>query len=189
MSVYNSSHTGLQIDACADTYQNAAAVQAIVDAAITAAKLAMYPIGSIYMSLSNVSPATFIGGTWEQIEDTFLLAAGTNYSVGDTGGKAEYVADDMPAHTHTRGTMNITGAQQLPNVYADNDWPKYSAGAMYWSKRSGWFDNGDNGTCNNVVINFDASRAWTGETSQSGLNETATIMPPYLAVYVWKRIA
>lgn len=27
----------------------------------------VYPIGSIYMSTSSTSPASFLGGTWEQI--------------------------------------------------------------------------------------------------------------------------
>lgn len=37
----------------------------------------IYPIGSIYMSVNNVSPRSFIGGTWAQIDDAFLLATGT----------------------------------------------------------------------------------------------------------------
>ena len=26
---------------------------------------AIYPVGSIYMSVNNVSPETFLGGTWQ----------------------------------------------------------------------------------------------------------------------------
>ena len=29
----------------------------------------IYPVGSIYLSINNVSPASFIGGTWEQISN------------------------------------------------------------------------------------------------------------------------
>lgn len=35
----------------------------------------IYPVGSIYMSMVNVSPQNFIGGTWTRIENTFLIAA------------------------------------------------------------------------------------------------------------------
>ena len=35
----------------------------------------VYPVGSIYISTNNVSPQTFLGGTWTQIQDRFLLAA------------------------------------------------------------------------------------------------------------------
>ena len=35
----------------------------------------IYPVGSIYMSVSGTSPATLFGGTWEQIQERFLLSA------------------------------------------------------------------------------------------------------------------
>ena len=62
----------------------------------------IYPIGAIYMSVDSTDPGTFIGGTWEQIEDTFLLSAGTTYTAGDTGGEATHTmtVDEMPAHRH-----------------------------------------------------------------------------------------
>lgn len=45
------------------------------------------------MSVNSTNPSTFIGGTWEQITDRFLLAAGSTYSAGSTGGSA--------THTHS----------------------------------------------------------------------------------------
>ena len=62
----------------------------------------IYPVGSIYMSVNNVSPSTLFGGTWEQIKDTFLLASGTNYATGTTGGEATHTLtiDEMPSHNH-----------------------------------------------------------------------------------------
>jgi hypothetical protein len=81
----------------------------------------VYPVGSIYMSVNNVSPATFIGGTWEQLKDRFLLGAGSSYAAGSTGGAATHTlttaqmpshthtTDSQGAHTHTRGTMEIKG--------------------------------------------------------------------------------
>lgn len=37
---------------------------------------AVWPVGSIYLSASEISPETLFGGTWEQVKDRFLLAAG-----------------------------------------------------------------------------------------------------------------
>ena len=46
----------------------------------------IYPIGSIYMNVNNVSPATFIGGTWTALTDRVLIGAGGGYTVNATGG-------------------------------------------------------------------------------------------------------
>lgn len=60
----------------------------------------VYPVGSIYMSINNVSPATFLGGTWQQIQGRFLLAASSTYPAGSTGGEATHTLsiDEIPSH-------------------------------------------------------------------------------------------
>lgn len=65
----------------------------------------VYPVGAIYMSVNSVSPATLFGGTWSRISDRFLLAAGSSYSAGSTGGEASHALTtaELPAHTHTVG--------------------------------------------------------------------------------------
>jgi hypothetical protein len=73
----------------------------------------VYPVGSIYMSVNSTSPATLFGGTWQQIEDTFLLSAGSTYTAGDTGGEATHTltTDEMPSHDHnTNGSYLNNGA-------------------------------------------------------------------------------
>lgn len=72
------------------------AVEKVLDAK-TVGNL-VYPVGSIYMSVNSASPATIFGGTWVQLKDQFLLAAGAKYAAGSTGGSADSV---VPAHTHT----------------------------------------------------------------------------------------
>lgn len=74
---------------------------------------AVYPIGAIYMSTSSTSPSTlFPGTTWTQITDRFLLAAGSSYSAGNTGGSASttLATANLPKHTHsfsaTSGTQS-----------------------------------------------------------------------------------
>lgn len=47
----------------------------------------VYPVGSVYMSISSVSPSELFGfGEWEQIKDVFLLSAGDTYASNSTGG-------------------------------------------------------------------------------------------------------
>lgn len=62
-----------------------AATPAAVKKAIAEAKLAAWPVGSIYMSVSSTSPATLFGGTWERISERFLLGASSSYPAGGTG--------------------------------------------------------------------------------------------------------
>ena len=66
----------------------------------------IYPVGSIYMSVTNTSPQSFFGGTWERIQDRFLLAAGSTYAAGGTGGSATHTltVSEMPNHGHVVGT-------------------------------------------------------------------------------------
>lgn len=65
MENYNSTHTGAEIDSYVTK-------QELIDL--------IYPVGSIYISVNSVSPATLFGGTWEQIQDRFLLSAGNQIS-------------------------------------------------------------------------------------------------------------
>lgn len=68
------------------------------------AALAAHPVGSLYWTSVNENPATtFGGGTWVQIKDRFILAAGDTYTAGNTGGSATVTLTtaQMPNHTHT----------------------------------------------------------------------------------------
>lgn len=64
---------------------------------------AIYPVGSIYMSLNAVNPSILFGGVWERIEDKFLLSAGSTYTAGSEGGSASYDLN-VEAHKHTIDT-------------------------------------------------------------------------------------
>ena len=63
----------------------------------------MYPVGSLYISKNADDPATLFGGTWEQVKDCFILAAGDTYAAGTVGGEATHTLtkEEMPSHTHT----------------------------------------------------------------------------------------
>ena len=121
----------------------------------------IYPVGSIYMSVSNVSPSTLFGGTWEQIKDTFLLSSGDTYSNGSTGGEEKHTltVNEMPSHRHSRRTS--------PFVFAERDSSK-----------------------NEIISPASGSaKAVTKDSDYTGGGQAHNNMPPYLAVNVWKRTA
>jgi len=121
----------------------------------------IYPIGSIYMSVNDISPQSFLGGTWERLQDRFLIGAGNSYNVNATGGSTTHTLtiDEIPSHTHTINDRLVVWDQ--PNLTALNT-------ASY----SGPFK----------------LRDWhTGITDSTGGGQAHSIMNPYLAVYMWKR--
>lgn len=68
----------------------------------TLTKLTFFPIGAIYLSVDETSPSQIFGGTWEKIENCFLLGSGTR-SAMDTGGEESHTltSDELPPHSHT----------------------------------------------------------------------------------------
>ena len=71
-----------------------------------------YPVGSIYWSSNNTNPGTLFGGTWTQIKDKFILAAGDSYSNGATGGAATVTltVSNMPSHSHSFTPSGTVGS-------------------------------------------------------------------------------
>lgn len=126
-----------------------------------------YPVGSIYMSVNSTSPAVLFGGTWEQIEDTFLLSAGSTYSAGSTGGEAEHVLSEseMPKHNHNWRYVQSTSSSGNGGLTFS------STGVTAWAYE---------GTVEDSHYQYIEFR---------GGNESHNNMPPYLVVYVWKRTA
>lgn len=70
-----------------------------------------YPVGAIYLSVTDVNPAALFGGTWERIGGRFLLGADSTYAAGSTGGEAAHTltVDEMPRHNHEIDNLNASG--------------------------------------------------------------------------------
>ena len=151
-----------------------------------------FPIGTIFQTTITGNPNTIIPGAtnseWEQITDRMLIGAGNTYPIESTGGEATVTltSDQIPAHTHTRGTMNITGELGVQGT----DKHKNLATGAFSAIDLGNHGAGVSGTKDYLnSANFDASRSWTGETSSVGSNQPHNNIPPYYAVYIWKRVA
>lgn len=161
----------------------------------------IYPIGSIYMSINETNPSELFGGEWEQIEDRFLLACGTTYSNGSTGGEEKHTLtkDEMPSHTHIQNSHNHTqNAHSHGTKYNDYSYVvSETTGAN--SKRvttvstgSTYVDTASTGAFHhyNATESITATNQSATATNQNtGGGQSHNNMPPYLAVYCWVRIA
>lgn len=120
----------------------------------------LHPVGSIYQSTDSTSPADLFGGTWEQVKDVFLLAAGDSHAAGSTGGEETHTLTkaEIPDHAHT---LKYTGQSVTEGVNAIR---LYQAASNQYNAYSG------------------------GQSSDCG-DQAHNNMPPYLAVYTWRRTA
>lgn len=157
---------------------------------LAAAKLAMWPVGSIYTSTNSTSPATLFGGTWERIKDKFLLAAGDSYAAGGTGGAASVTltTSQIPAHTH--GSKSLIARIRLKTTNNGSNildaYNDYGIGSL----KTG----GGPLPCINAPIGNQMTTSYieinaSHEHTSVGGNGSHNNMPPYLVVYAWKRTA
>lgn len=118
----------------------------------------VYPVGAIYLSVNSVNPSVLFGGTWEQVQDRFLLGAGSTYSAGSIGGEANHTLtiDEMPRHNHEVDNLNASG----------NVTPYMTVQAQ---DKKGYGGN--------------------VQTMFAGGGQPHNNMPPYLSVYIWKRVS
>lgn len=140
----------------------------------------IYPVGSIYMSTVNVDPGTIFGGTWERLKDKFLLGAGDTYTAGDIGGEAEHTltVDEIPAHTH--GSKSLVGTMNPLSWASSASESGIVSGVQQHIDRVG--NSGSNWGDRLYTINA------THEHDSIGGSQAHNNMPPYLVVYMWRRL-
>lgn len=160
----------------------------------------IYPVGSIYISVNSTNPSVLFGGTWEQIQDKFLLAAGTAYTAGDTGGSADAI---VPYHNHSVAAASgaITGGSHSHGTGNStyNRWATTNAAGVSDDPAAALSGSGY------VYPRIGSDYAWASRTATSSETHTHDLpahntnyagssdnaiganMPPYLAVYIWKR--
>ena len=130
-----------------------------------------YCVGDIFITTRAGNPSVLLGyGTWQQIKDKFLLAAGDSYAAESTGGESEHTLteDEMPAHQHNFKGTGIFSAWNYPHIIGPGKaYPSYPS----VSEGSGYSGDG------------------YVEISKTGGSQPHNNMPPYLAVNMWIRVA
>ena len=155
------------------------------------------PIGSIYISVNTINPSTYFGGTWERIKGKFLLGADdSTYKINGTGGAATVTlnTNQIPSHQHSGTTGNGGTHEHQVALNGDGNydiWYRLSWG----SNHTGYCISGNNTNGQSSGASFPSIAKSNGNhnhsftTGNTGGGQAHNNMPPYLVVYIWKRIS
>lgn len=159
-------HPGWQVETLPQPYYRAtpAQLQSILDY--------VYPVGSIYLSYSHVSPADLFGGTWVRIENAFLWATSSGGTIGQTGG----------SQTHTHSLESGDGYAKIGFCYSS------AGGNGVGMVRTGDYFNGTT-FMNQLNAYADSSERTVNKTALGGNTASGSTMPPYIQISAWRRTA
>lgn len=146
-----------------------------LDAKISEILQMVYPVGAIYISTVSTSPKTLFGfGTWSQLKNRFLVGAGDTYDANATGGSATHklTAAELPKQD---GTITMHG------TYAGTPIAAVTGVFNARSTVSNKYMSGGTGTSTSSIDVIGYSNGGSGTAHNN--------LPPYLAVYMWKRTA
>lgn len=135
--------------------------------------LRFMPVGYIYVSSDPTSPAELFGGTWEALTDRVIVGAGGKYAVGSTGGAETHTltVNEMPNHEgHLYGTAG--------KVNGKGD----AVGA--------WLQEITTSSSLSISFGWDYSNNEYYPTNRPlGGGKAHNNMQPYIAKYIWERVA
>lgn len=145
-----------------------------------------YPIGSIYTSTNNVNPSAIMGGTWEQLKDRFLLGAGDTYEAGATGGS------DAHSHTHDLwADIYMFGEGTEHNLPPNNAIMMMKSKSHKTQSPFDYYLTDTDANGNHLLKRTTPTQnnPWYDKgTNVGGTIGETNALPPYLAVYMWKRV-
>lgn len=152
---------------------------------------AIYPVGSIYMSVSATNPSELFGGTWVAWGigrvPVGVDASDSDFSVSEkTGGEKAHKLSisEMPSHNHGINAVNITNSGAHTHATNKNIWVSQTDKNIASGTSTG------RTTTTNIM---DSGGAHTHtvpahNTNYSGSGVAHSNLQPYVTCYMWKRI-
>lgn len=125
----------------------------------------VYPVGSIYLTINNTSPANLVGGTWNELKGRYYLRSYTESDTGydnpgATGGSNYLTVRNLPSHAHAQNRYTFLSRNGAEKKFA--------------SVSQGYFI----GTV-----------AETGEALTQSTGGGEIYLPAYYVVHIWRRTA
>ena len=144
-----------------------------------------FPIGKTWISTDPTSPASIVGGSWEQIKGRFILAADNSHAAGTTGGNG--------VHSHRYGLhfwgfynsiVAPFGAERCMIMTHD-----YKSGDVLWDNNNYYHQFNNYPGKYNAALQSQTTQNNTISTYfAEGDTATEEVIPPYFSAYVWRRI-
>lgn len=158
---------------------------------------AIYPVGSIYMSVKSTNPSTYFGGTWVAWGSgrvpVGINTSDTNFSTVEKTGGASTVTlttSQMPSHTHTftgsSATTDSKGGHTHTLNFTKTEWSGSSSSRVV-------VDSKDYTALTNSKTASAGAHTHTltakGSNASTGGGGSHTNLQPYIVCYMWKRTA
>ena len=158
---------------------------------------AIYPVGSIYMSVKSANPSTYFGGTWVAWGSgrvpVGINTSDTNFSTVEKTGGASTVTlttSQMPSHTHTftgsSATTDSKGAHTHTLNLNKTAWSGSSSSRVVVDSTD-YTALTNNKTSSNGAHTHSVTAKGTNASTGGGGSHTN--LQPYIVCYMWKRTA
>lgn len=129
---------------------------------------AVWPVGSIYISVDATNPGEKLGGTWEVFaQGQMLLGFSDTHDIGTSGGEETHTLtrSEVPSHYHGFGYRR---------------WARYTT---YHPERGGVRP------LDTAYAVTSSTTTYSSTTDSTGGGSAHNNMPPYITVGIWRRIA
>lgn len=172
----------------------------------------LYPVGSIYMSVNNVNPSTYFGGTWVSW-GAGRVPVGINANDGDfntvekTGGAKSVSSShthstanhtltlsQIPAHNHS-ASSNSAGEHTHNIQNQKTKWGGGSGNYVMIDATSGYTAVSNKTTTSagahshTISVNNSGGGGAHNHGNTGSASVSANVLQPYIVCYMWKRTA
>lgn len=134
------------------------------------------PIGSLYYSTNNTSPASLFGGSWERYAQGHVMVSASDsdpdFAPGKWGGEKKAPVDltELYALWANRGTDFIADVKEMPN-------------------NTVWKATVKSQTLNHYATTDVANNGVRVILPEGNNHRTVSTVQPYVAVYMWRRLS
>lgn len=137
-----------------------------------------YPVGRIIVSIDNVNPGTYLGGTWVSFgSGRTLVGVDANQTEFDTVEKT----GGSKSHNHARGTLNACIGSPTGNANA--------LGFKAYNPTTGVGPNSTYSVGNAGSATTNGHPGRSHNTEIIGNTDNSSTLQPYITTYFWKRTA